>query len=424
MTDPNVVITFETDGVTTVGATEFRVTPLTGLPGVDEEFVWDGTTYTIDSRFGSRIIFEPALLTEIPDNTEFTIPRPTFSTAYSFTLDTGGAVFNGAVGGNFTDNANADTALTELSSAVTTMFPTVTASTVTDGVIDGDTATMATRDTGRGPVPADEWALRDGIEVTANSVVYTTWDDWVGNFLLFQPAAGGTNTLNRLDRILVELGTASVTFNLTGANTTAVNSRLFGIDSVVTQDGTPPADGELTVTGFLDGRAISLDTNQTTNIAQTLVLTMNNGQNIESELTAINGGGTTGIASTYTLNDYAGTELAVLTATSGETLTSILGRLETVVDDNTETPIDFMAQVFIDRLVMTAQAVGSLNPGMVSTAQWAVVVNHDTGDGDIAVSGFTRSTRGRDTLSNINANVPTSGAVTFDNYHGATLGDN
>ena len=99
--------------------------------------------------------------------------------------------------------------------------------------------------------------------------------------------------------------------------------------------------------------------------------------------------------------------------------------METAVDNNTETPIDFMSQVFAgNRLILTAQSVGSLNPGEVSTAQWTVTVNHADGDGDIAVSGFTRSTRGRDTLSNINTNIPTSGTISFDNFYGATTGDN
>ena len=179
------------------------------------------------------------------------------------------------------------------------------------------------------------------------------------------------------------------------------------------------------ITGIISGnpgfRRLSIDTGQTVNIAQTLILTRNDGSLSLNRLLAQNG---TGVGSSYTLVDYTGTERAAFSASSGETLASVLGRMETAIDDNTETPIDFMAQVSGGSLILTGQAVGSLNPGMPSTAMWRATVDHGTGSGDISITGLTRNTTGRDDLSNINTNVPTAGAIEFDNFYGATFGDN
>ena len=183
--------------------------------------------------------------------------------------------------------------------------------------------------------------------------------------------------------------------------------------------------GSDTVTsGFPEARRITINTNQTADIRQELTLTMNGGFYISNYLTAIHGEPGTGTASSYTLTDYSGTEVVSLTATSGEVVSSIFARFETAVDDNTETPIDFMAEAAGNGITLTAQTVGSLNPGAVSTARWVATVDHAGGDGDIAFANFVQTVRGRDTLSNINDNVPESGGFTFDNFHGATFGDN
>ena len=438
VTDPDAMITTRVNGVVAVGEIDFIAELGAGLarPDDGDEFILDGTTYRVTNVFGLTVLFTPALLTEIPDGTEFMFPRPTLSTTYSFQLDTAGTAFSSTpITGSFADNQTATQALTALGTAITGEWAGTTASTVStipllgmDITIDFSGITFPIT-TGIAFAGDNYLELRTSLDATLAFVLppNTTYNSAAELVVAFpaatsdvdgqDPTVGTYTTTADGDTLRI---TSTDSFTTLDFAQLDVDNDTFAGDLVTTDNHS----GDTTVlSGHPEFNRISIDTNQTADIAQTLVLTRNSGTASLSRLQAIHG--VTGeAASSYTLTDYAGMEIAALTATSGETLTSILGRLETEVDDNTETPIDFTAQVFIDRLVMTAQAVGSLNPGMVSTAQFTVTVDHNGGDGDIAVSGFTRSTRGRDTLSNINANVPTSGAVTFDNYHGATFGDN
>ena len=184
-----------------------------------------------------------------------------------------------------------------------------------------------------------------------------------------------------------------------------------------------PNNTEVTV-GRDESLLMEIDTNQTADLEQLFTITANTGLDTDVVVTAIHGSPQSGVSSSYTARDYSNTELATFTVPSQQTLGSVLNRLEQVVDNSTESPIDFTASVVSNRLILDASSVGSLNPGERSTAQWQITVNHNGGDGNIAVTGIAQTRRGRDTLSNINANVPESGGITFDNFHGATLGDN
>ena len=180
--------------------------------------------------------------------------------------------------------------------------------------------------------------------------------------------------------------------------------------------------------------SIVIDTNQTNDISQELTITRNDGTDTEPTITALHGTTASGTASSYTLTDYAGTEVAALTATSGESPTSIVNRLVTAVDANTETPIDFRGGTIVNSatdvvLTLTAQSVGSLNPGEPSTARWNLNINHNGGNGSItSIAGIVQATRGRDPLTNINAGVPdgttNNTQIGFHNFYGATFGDN
>ena len=390
----------------------------------------DGNEIIISSVQGSSGSFTAFVVyadgITITAGTDYTVVTTGPST-YSFDIDTSDTVFSGTVTGTFATNANASAALTTLGSAVTTMFSTVTASAVTTGDVT-ITETFSTRDTTYSgfDFPDDSWDIRDGQFInSSNSVSYTSWDDMVGNWLAL-PFSNLPFARDNLvpATITLSFGAASATFNVADEFLDQAE-----LTSIVTQTGTPDTSGELTVSETIDTVEITLDTNQTADIAQILNITANDGAVTTPIVTVLHGTVANNISSTYTITDYDNMQVGVGTATSAETLNSALTRMVTAVNLNTETPIDFRGAVDGSDLVLTAQSVGSLNPGAPSTSLWSITVDHSTGDGDIAVTGVTRTTRGRDTLSNINANVPDGSQgnteITLpDDFHGATRGDN
>ena len=439
-TDEGVRSRVDSDATSTEIADDFFAEGNTNLRA-DISFTRSGNVITIESATRPFTFWLAVTFGGTTFNFDTTwVVRPTF------TVD-GNAVdvINGSlplvggvqshIQGTFTDNSNATTALTEFGDAVTAAYAGVTVSTptVTTAIPSEITIDFSSAVVGPGPF-SENWDLF-GVDNRITAAAGTTLADYIDviETSLTNTVGFPQVTLTRNGDELTLSSTGNLVFvvnNARGRDTFNFAANEWTTPPVITQVlpvggvGTTFTSGDNQVNIGEDSiTSITIDTNTEADLSQLLVMSQNRATDVNPTLTSTDGVAGMG-SSSYTLNDYAGTEIAVLTASSGESLTSILGRLEDVVDGNTETPIDFTAQVFIDRLVMTAQAVGSLNPGMPSTAQWTVTVDHGTGDGDIVVSGFTRSTRGRDTLSNINANVPTSGAVTFDNYHGATFGDN
>ena len=93
------------------------------------------------------------------------------------------------------------------------------------------------------------------------------------------------------------------------------------------------------------------------------------------------------VHSMYTVTDYSDSPGNQVTMFSSSTLASSTSDLSTVltkiisaVNSNTETPIDFMAtnETANNRLILTAQANGQI------TGSWAVTVNNGGGDGNIS----------------------------------------
>ena len=111
--------------------------------------------------------------------------------------------------------------------------------------------------------------------------------------------------------------------------------------SIVSQSGTPSASGELEIEETVTFNSITLDTNQTADISQELIITANDGVATRPTLTAIHGTTPNNTQSTYTITDYDNMQVGVITSTSAETLNSVLTRISLAVNLNVETPIDF-----------------------------------------------------------------------------------
>jgi len=117
--------------------------------------------------------------------------------------------------------------------------------------------------------------------------------------------------------------------------------------------------------------------------------------------------------STYTITDYGGTAIQSFTGnTTSDSGTDIATRVNAIVSQiqsNTESPVNFSAQndTGNSKIIITGAA------GAV-TGLFAATVNHSGGNGNAALATATQTTRG--IATNVNANIPTSGAVSLSNF--------
>ena len=144
----------------------------------------------------------------------------------------------------------------------------------------------------------------------------------------------------------------------------------------------------------LPGTEIIIDTNQTTNISQSLMITQNDGSRINTDLTATVDGVP---PANSTLSSYQvtgpGFSMSFTRSVSSSTdsdIAALLTQIETAVDTNTELPINYLVEQLTtpNRLRFTAQAAG--NP----SSSWSIVANHGAGDGNIAFGGASVVTQG------------------------------
>ena len=328
------------------------------------------------------------------------------------------AIDNTSLTGTFAANANASTALTTIGTAITNAFSTVTVGAVQSTMANFGQSSIVFDFSGVNLSSAGDgfngWlgGLTSSSSILANELAFHQSDtlDALPNPTPEQLAAGVAEAIPTTD-VLVEVSVDGTSvelifdFPFDGETATLQIAELNFIQN-------PDVIPQATVTSsaaaarLTPARSVEIDTNQNADIAQMLTITANDGTRTVPNITAIHGTAPAGIASSYTITDYDNMQVGVGTATSAETLNSALSRMVTAINLNQETPIDFRGAIDGSNLVLTAQSVGSLNPGTPSTSLWSITVDHSTGDGDIAVTGVTRTTRGRDTLSNINPNVP------------------
>ena len=121
--------------------------------------------------------------------------------------------------------------------------------------------------------------------------------------------------------------------------------------------------------------------------------------------------------SSYTVFDYEGREVHNFTHNPGSNVPNnigfVLDSIETAVDANVETPVNFNATRSGSNMIFTATTDATIS------GLWSIVVDHGTGGtGNIAFGTATRTTVGRSPNPNFNENIPTSGTITFDDFYG------
>ena len=167
---------------------------------------------------------------------------------------------------------------------------------------------------------------------------------------------------------------------------------------------------------------IVIDTNQTTNINQVLIVNENGGSNTAADLSATIDGVPPSMAamSSYQVNG-PGFEMAftssVLTAGDSD-LATLLNSMESAVDDNTEIPINYLAEQLTgpNRLRFTAQASGA------PATPWSITADHRGGNGDIAFAERTIVTQGEfpQTAPTVSITRPNEDTQTFEMFPGVS----
>ena len=161
------------------------------------------------------------------------------------------------------------------------------------------------------------------------------------------------------------------------------------------------------------GKQIQLDTNQTGDISQTINLTRGNSASGILDVTefakGVEGNTASNTHSSYTLNDPAGTEVAVMTARSQESIESIINRLHVAINGHPFTStMGFEANQSNEILWLKP------NARVLEPRDWTILVEHGAGnDGDIA---FTHSRP--------NDSVPATGQLTLPtDFHNTENGE-
>ena len=257
-------------------------------------------------------------------------------------------------------------------------------------------------------------AAVDAIETAMNNVLDTT--------------GGFTLTRNGLILTLSSEGRLSFTESSSATDGSTFNFSFWETAPVITQvlptPGQTYADGDGMFNGGQDvftGDTITVDLGTSQNIETMLTVTQNGGSNTAPTLSAtdgVPGSGGGGVLSTYTVRDHEGSVVSSFTKSvasdTDNDLADVLSSVISIINTNTQTPMDFTAVVSNNSIVITASSVGAV------AGVWMITAEHSTGDGDIEFGSTTITQEGLNVGTN--GSIPTSGPISTANFYGATNG--
>ena len=329
---------------------------------------------------------------------------PEVPTSFVLDLDTSNAVFQGTISYQSNDNETSTQALLGIRDAVIASEPSITSSDIlaisaapidiSIDISDYNITYPYTTSDGAGFFDPDNTVR---VQVTYGEgfgaptfvivslplgVTYNSDEEVAAGLVAAEPTESQATLSNngsilRMSSNVVTADTirVSVGVNAAGSNVSFTDNNSGEIR---------PSEGG--TSGNLATHSIRLDTNQLQNIDGTVMVTVGAGTNVDVTLdSSFQDGAAMVFNSTITLRDESGTEVISISRGGGASLSDILAELKGFVDSNTETPIDFQADVSGNNLVMTAQEAGYIYD------TWTIDVDHHGGDGNIAFdngSGF------------------------------------
>ena len=178
--------------------------------------------------------------------------------------------------------------------------------------------------------------------------------------------------------------------------------------------------------GDVSNNTLLVDTEQTGSLNASFTCVANDGRNVMCSVdSAFVEGNEMVPGSSYATFDYALREVHSFTHNPGSdtpnTLTFVLQTIRNAINANNETPTNYNAAIQSStRLLITAQSEAA-----VANA-WQVVVSHGDGPGNIQFgssngdsSGYAaRTTIGRGEDTTLNSSVPSSGAISLEDFYG------
>ena len=162
----------------------------------------------------------------------------------------------------------------------------------------------------------------------------------------------------------------------------------------------------------------NINTGQTNNLNATFACTAGDALNVMCNINSTFVSGNTNIpGSAYTVFDYAGREVHNFTHNPSDVAPNnigfVLDSIETAVDANVETPVNFNATRSGNNLIFNASSEA------VVSGLWSIIVDHgEDGTGNIAFGTATRTTVGRAPNTTFNNTIPTAGTISFENFYG------
>ena len=335
---------------------------------------------------------------------------------YSFDLDVSNSVFSGVIDKTLATGLDATAILNDIALTAAEAYPQITSSDVEDvDPVDANVTFDLTAEDAFGD--SVDGFLTFPFEITSDTTVATEgairlFLDFAGLELVYT-AIGTYNSIEELataiaasidgDYSATADGTEITIVGPTNVNEVRVSGTVVqGGDSLLYSailtdnvEGNAPNVLGAVKSGFVSSKAIEIYTNQSLDLQHIFSSVENQGTDIDFRLEVTNGDPADPDAlSRYTVFDYSNNEISMFSgAVSSSTdsdLQTITATIAGIVNNNTETPIDFRATPVANGVIFLAQSDGAVN------GLWRIAAFHGTGDGDLDPQTTTVATEGSD----------------------------
>ena len=267
------------------------------------------------------------------------------------------------------------------------------------------------------------WTLRDGPHWSDNNIQYTSWNDFVGNWFVealdtsflsggisgdFQHTSidlRGRGSLTGVKVILTDHNNQTTTATFVLEKVVTIDRETnYNLVSLESSSGTPPNDMHVAIIieQTFEITSLTFDLNTNTDVDNSFAFTRNSSINPDIFLVAQDGTGPAStVHTTYTLNDFnSGTVTSFtsfVTSSSNSDIQDVLDTIVEAVNDNTETPIDFVATEANGKITFTAQSSGNVS------GAWSVTVNNG---GNSQAGNIEFATTVEDTIGGTQVDIP------------------
>ena len=198
-------------------------------------------------------------------------------------------------------------------------------------------------------------------------------------------------------------------------------------DAVISALGNFPGIEEADVSAITQSGgffSFTINTNQNTDLNGQFTCTANQGRNVTCRFNSEFQSGNLMVPSTsITVRDPEGTQVTSFSASSNQTLSSIVTQINNAINAFDESPPTNYSSVISadgENIIMTSGTNATV------AGSWTATVDHGIGAGDIAFGATDGDTSGNAartqpgiaTNSNLNSSIPTTGTISLEDFYG------